>query len=134
MTERARWFVHRAVADAALACGVVPRALMAETRIRRVTRARKLAYWIARETSGCTWVDLAGAFGKDHSTLVYGAGDVERELAAGDVDTISLVQAVLDANRSLREWALRQLPVDPRDHFAELRSRLYRNFPLPEAP
>jgi chromosomal replication initiator protein len=57
--------------------------LLSPTRTPRVTRARHLAMYLARDATGLPLARIADAFNRDHSTVIHAIRRVEAELEPG---------------------------------------------------
>lgn len=73
-----------AIEDAAFSMGVSVRAILGLGRTPKVSRARCLAWWLMRETSGLTLQKLGEATGFDQSSVWYGIRRFEAELQVGE--------------------------------------------------
>jgi len=106
---RASWFVARVVVDVARAVGVDPDAVFGRGRSRSLDLARRLSYWLAHETSGCSWLELSESFDRHYATLISGACTAAQRIKLRDLDILSALQHVVDHNPT-------------RDHFTELKN------------
>ena len=118
--DRADWFVRRAVVEVAAALQIHPRAILGRCRTKSIARARKLAYWLARETSGCSWPELALAFNRHHSSLLTAANEFNRALLDRDPPAVRLLGRLLGRGQGgggVNGWPLdqggRPAPIQP---------------------
>ena len=63
--------------------GVAPEQLRSSSRIPRVSRARQLAMYLAREMTPLSLTQIAREFGRDHSTVIHSIRAVEGRLEPG---------------------------------------------------
>lgn len=64
-------FVRQAIRDVSAATGVSVDDLLGRGRRRKITQARQLAMFIARE-KGAAYSAIARVFGRDHTTIIHG--------------------------------------------------------------
>ena len=63
--------------------GVAPEQLRSSSRIPRVSRARQLSMYLAREMTPLSLTQIAREFGRDHSTVIASIRAVEGRLEPG---------------------------------------------------
>ncbi len=100
--------VVRAVADY---YGHDPREIIAMRRDQRFTRPRHVAVWIARRLTTYSLPQIGAAIGgRDHTTILYGANKIDRELET-DPRLASEIGEIVDA-LLIAEQALIRLGID----------------------
>jgi chromosomal replication initiator protein len=78
--------------------GVSREDLLSSSRTERVVRARQLAMYLARESTGLSLAAIAREFDRDHSTVLHSIRTVERRLEPGSetASAIHRIRATLD--------------------------------------
>lgn len=61
-----------------------------------IARPRQVAIWIAWHASMSSTTQIGRLAGRDHTTVLHALTVVERRLAAGDRETLDVVEAILD--------------------------------------
>lgn len=70
----------RCIDEVCAVTGVTRRAMLSATSTRHVSRARQVAWWLIRETTGLSLKSIARVFGRDHTTVHHGIRVVGRQV------------------------------------------------------
>ena len=74
------------------------RDLFSMRRPRMAVRARQVAFFVAREDTGCSFPQIGRRFGRDHTTVMYGASVIANLIAGGDAIAARVAQVRRDAS------------------------------------
>lgn len=76
--------LHDIVTAVEAESGLSREVLSNATRVSRVTRARHALFWLARRYTAMTFAEIGDGFGgRDHSTVMHGCANVDRERLSG---------------------------------------------------
>jgi chromosomal replication initiator protein len=95
--------------------GVSSRDVLSTKRTARVTRARQLAIYLARDLTSLSLADIARAFGRDHTTVLYAIRTVSTRLRTEPetADALHRARQLLDPHRSLPANQAPTTPTSP---------------------
>lgn len=103
----------RIISAAALIVGVDSRMLFGVTRgDRTVAWARAIAYYLARELTTFSFLQLERYFGRDHSTIIHGCQTTAGRMEMHRDDALTVAKVRAHALRGLNKARLpRALPI-----------------------
>ncbi len=93
--------------------------LLAQNRTPRISRARQLAMYLARELTPLSLAQIARDFSRDHSTVIYAIRAVEQRnepgsATAGDIHSVRLALGKLTAEDPAAPGETNERPPPPR--------------------
>ena len=78
---KAQWYTHRICLDIWLVTEMTPADILGRSRSRRVAKARSIIVWLLRDHFDFTFLAIARALGRDHSTVIHSYKRMSRALS-----------------------------------------------------